>query len=95
MCISENSISNPYGINLYGHDSSSVVSFNVAGIHHLDIGTLLDRLGIAVRTGHHCAQPLMDRLRIQGTVRASFAFYNTREEIDTFVGSLKRVIQMF
>ena len=84
------------GMEIYGgNEPSSAISFNVRGIHHLDIGTLLDRLGIAVRTGHHCAQPLMDRLRIQGTVRASFAFYNTREEIDTFVGSLKRVIQMF
>ncbi len=84
------------GMEIYGgNEPSSAISFNVRGIHHLDIGTLLDRLGIAVRTGHHCAQPLMDRLHIQGTVRASFAFYNTREEIDTFVGSLKRVIQMF
>ena len=84
------------GMEIYGgNEPSSAISFNVRGIHHLDIGTLLDRLGIAVRTGHHCAQPLMDRLHIQGTVRASFAFYNTREEIDTFVGGLKRVIQMF
>ena len=83
------------GINLYGHDSSSVVSFNVAGIHHLDIGTLLDRLGIAVRTGHHCAQPLMNRLGVQGTVRASFALYNTVEEIDVFVAGLRRVVKMF
>ena len=95
MCISENSISNPYGINLYGHDSSSVVSFNVAGIHHLDIGTLLDRLGIAVRTGHHGAQPLMSRLNVQGTVRASFALYNTLEEVDVFVEGLRRVVKMF
>ena len=73
----------------------AVVSFNVAGIHHLDLGTLLDRLGIAVRTGHHCAQPLMTRLGIQGTVRASFALYNTREEVDTFVEGLRRVVKMF
>ena len=75
------------------HDA--VVSFNVGNIHHLDIGTLLDRLGIAVRTGHHCAQPLMDRLGISGTVRASFALYNTKEEIDALVAGLRRVVQMF
>jgi len=73
----------------------AVVSFNVGKIHHLDIGTLLDRLGIAVRTGHHCAQPLMDRLGIAGTVRASFALYNTKEEIDAFIGALRRVTAMF
>ena len=73
----------------------AVVSFNVGDIHHLDMGTLLDRLGIAVRTGHHCAQPLMDRLRISGTVRASFALYNTKEEIDTLVAGIRRVAQMF
>ena len=73
----------------------AVVSFNVGDIHHLDIGTLLDRLGIAVRTGHHCAQPLMDRLGISGTVRASFALYNTREEVDALVAGLRRVVQMF
>ena len=72
-----------------------VVSFNVAGIHHLDLGTLLDRLGIAVRTGHHCAQPLMTRLGIQGTVRASFALYNTRAEVDALVEGLRRVVKMF
>jgi cysteine desulfurase/selenocysteine lyase len=74
---------------------AAVVSFNVAGIHHLDIGTLLDRLGIAVRTGHHCAQPLMDRLGISGTVRASFALYNTREEVDALANGLQRVVRMF
>ena len=73
----------------------AVVSFNVGDIHHLDIGTLLDRLGIAVRTGHHCAQPLMDRLGISGTVRASFALYNTREEVDALVAGIRRVSQMF
>ena len=73
----------------------AVVSFNVGNIHHLDMGTLLDRLGIAVRTGHHCAQPLMDRLSISGTVRASFALYNTKEEIDTLVAGIRRVSQMF
>lgn len=76
-----------------GHDA--VVSFNVGNIHHMDMGTLLDRLGIAVRTGHHCAQPLMDRLGALGTVRASFAVYNTREEIDILVDGIKRVSQMF
>ena len=76
-------------------DKDAVVSFNVGSIHHLDMGTLLDRLGIAVRTGHHCAQPLMDRLGISGTVRASFALYNTKEEIDTLVAGIRRVSQMF
>lgn len=73
----------------------AVVSFLVGNIHHLDMGTLLDRLGIAVRTGHHCAQPLMQRLNIQGTVRASFALYNTKEEIDALVEGVKRVSKMF
>ena len=73
----------------------AVVSFNVGDIHHLDMGTLLDRLGIAVRTGHHCAQPLMNRLGISGTVRASFALYNTKEEIDALVAGIRRVSQMF
>ena len=73
----------------------AVISFNVGDIHHLDMGTLLDRLGIAVRTGHHCAQPLMDRLGVSGTVRASFALYNTKEEIDALVAGILRVSQMF
>lgn len=73
----------------------AVVSFLVGNIHHLDMGTLLDRLGIAVRTGHHCAQPLMQRLGIQGTVRASFALYNTKEEIDALVAGIERVSRMF
>ena len=73
----------------------AVVSFLVGDIHHLDMGTLLDRLGIAVRTGHHCAQPLMDRLGVAGTVRASFALYNTREEIDRLVEGIKRISKMF
>ena len=90
-----------YGIpqtSAISHQPSSrdaVVSFNVGQIHHLDLGTLLDRLGIAVRTGHHCAQPLMDRLGIPGTVRASFALYNTKEEIDTLVAGIQRVSKMF
>lgn len=74
---------------------SSVVSFLVGDIHPFDLGTLLDRLGIAVRTGHHCAQPLMDRLGIPGTVRASFALYNTREEVDALVHAVDRVRKMF
>lgn len=73
----------------------AVVGFLVGNIHHLDMGTLLDRLGIAVRTGHHCAQPLMTRLGISGTVRASFALYNTKEEIDILVNGIRRVSQMF
>lgn len=84
-------------IRIFGQaaEKDAVVSFGVGDIHHLDIGTLLDRLGIAVRTGHHCAQPLMERLGIPGTVRASFALYNTKAEIDTFVEGLKRVVKMF
>jgi cysteine desulfurase/selenocysteine lyase len=74
---------------------SSVISFLVGGIHPYDMGMLLDRLGIAVRTGHHCAQPLMDALGIEGTVRASFAFYNTEEEIDILADGIKRVAGMF
>ena len=73
----------------------AVISFLVGDIHHLDMGTLLDRLGIAVRTGHHCAQPLMDRLGVAGTVRASFALYNTKEEVDLLVAGIRRVSKMF
>ena len=85
------------GIRIFGNvpDKDAVVSFLVKDIHHLDMGTLLDRLGIAVRTGHHCAQPLMDRLGILGTVRASFALYNTKEEIDILVEGIRRVSNMF
>jgi cysteine desulfurases, SufS subfamily len=75
-------------------EKSSVISFVVGNIHPYDIGMLLDKLGIAVRTGHHCAQPLIDSLCIPGTVRASFAFYNTKEEIDAFIDALKRVVMM-
>ena len=75
-------------------EKSAVISFLVGNIHPYDIGMLLDKLGIAVRTGHHCAQPLMDSLDIPGTVRASFSFYNTKEEIDVFVAALKRVVGM-
>lgn len=76
-------------------DHEAVISFLVGSIHHLDLGTLLDRLGIAVRTGHHCAEPLMHRLGVEGTVRASFALYNTTDEVDAFVAALNRVVQMF
>ncbi len=85
------------GMRLFGDtpNKDAVVSFLVGDIHHLDMGTLLDRLGIAVRTGHHCAQPLMERLGIQGTVRASFALYNTKDEIDALVSGIRRVSTMF
>lgn len=73
----------------------AVISFQVGDIHHLDMGTLLDRLGIAIRTGHHCAQPLMERLGINGTARASFALYNTKEEVDVLVAGIERVSKMF
>lgn len=88
------------GMHIYGphdqlHSHDAVVSFNVGDIHHMDMGTLLDQLGIAVRTGHHCAQPLMDRLGILGTVRASFALYNTKQEIDILAEGIERVSKMF
>ena len=73
---------------------TSVISFIVEGIHPFDIGTIIDQLGVAVRTGHHCTQPLMTFLEIPGTIRASFSFYNTLEEIDILVSSLKRAIKM-
>ena len=85
------------GMRLFGtsQHKDAVISFLVGDIHHLDMGTLLDRLGIAVRTGHHCAEPLMHRLGISGTVRASFALYNTKEEVDALIAGIKRVSQMF
>jgi cysteine desulfurase/selenocysteine lyase len=85
------------GLRIYGTqpEKSGVISFNVEGVHFFDLGTMLDKFGIAVRTGHHCADPLMDHFGIQGTVRASFAFYNTKEEVDVFVEALKKVIAMF
>ncbi len=85
------------GMRFFGtaDNKDAVISFLVGDIHHLDLGTLLDRLGIAVRTGHHCAEPLMHRLGIEGTVRASLAFYNTREEIDSLVAAIQRLKQMF
>ena len=85
------------GIKIFGNakDKSAVMSFLVGDIHHYDMGMLLDKLGIAVRTGHHCAEPLMHSLGIQGTVRASFSFYNTKEEIDILVAGIKKVAKMF
>lgn len=87
------------GMHIFGpkdiNQHDAVISFQVGNIHHLDMGTLLDRLGIAVRTGHHCAEPLMHRLGIEGTCRASFALYNTREEVDALVAGIQRVKQMF
>ena len=85
------------GMRIFGEADAkgSVISFLVGNIHHFDLGTLLDRLGIALRTGHHCAQPLMERLGIEGTVRASFSFYNTREEVDALVAGIERVRKMF
>jgi cysteine desulfurase/selenocysteine lyase len=85
------------GMRIFGQaaEKGSVISFLVGDIHHFDLGTLLDRLGIAVRTGHHCAQPLMQRLGIEGTVRASFGLYNTKEEIDILVKGIDRVRKMF
>ena len=84
------------GVRIYGEapQKTAVVSFNVNEIHPYDIGSILDKLGIAVRTGHHCAQPIMDFYKIPGTVRASFSFYNTKEEIDMMIKALKRAIQM-
>lgn len=84
------------GLKIYGTSSqkTSVISFNIEGIHPYDIGTIIDKLGIAVRTGHHCAQPIMDFYKIPGTLRASFAFYNTKEEIDTLVEAVKTAQMM-
>ncbi|MDN3722904.1 cysteine desulfurase [Aequorivita sp. SDUM287046] len=84
------------GLKIYGTgpDKTSVVSFNIEGIHPYDIGTIVDKLGIAVRTGHHCAQPIMDFYKIPGTVRASFAFYNTLEEVDALVNAVKKAKMM-
>lgn len=83
------------GLTIYGtSDKTAVISFNIEGIHPYDIGAILDKLGVAVRTGHHCAQPIMSFYNIPGTVRASFAFYNTKAEIDVFVASVKRATQM-
>ena len=83
------------GMKIYGAPVAGPISFKVGNIHHLDLGTLLDHLGIAIRTGHHCAEPLMHRLGIEGTARASFGLYNTKEEIDQFVAGIRRVAMMF
>ena len=85
------------GIKIYGtaNEKNAVIAFNVGNIHHLDLGTLLDQLGIAIRTGHHCAQPLMQRYGVEGMARASFALYTSHEEIDTLVSGIKRVARMF
>ena len=84
------------GLKIYGTtaNKTAVISFNVNEIHPYDIGAILDKLGVAVRTGHHCAQPIMDFYKIPGTIRASFSFYNTKEEIDIFITSLKRAVMM-
>ena len=84
------------GLKIYGEaaQKTAVVSFNLEGIHPYDIGTLLDQMGIAVRTGHHCAQPIMDFYEIPGTVRASFSFYNTLEEVDRLVEGVEKARQM-
>ncbi|RLD86353.1 MAG: cysteine desulfurase CsdA [Bacteroidetes bacterium] len=84
------------GLVIYGpiENKASVISFNIEGIHPFDIGTIIDKLGIAVRTGHHCTQPIMDFYKIPGTIRASFSFYNTKEEIDIFIEAVKRARNM-
>jgi cysteine desulfurase/selenocysteine lyase len=84
------------GLTIFGtsENKASVISFNIEGIHPYDIGTIIDKLGIAVRTGHHCAQPIMNFFNIPGTIRASFAFYNTKEEIDIFVEAVKKAQMM-
>lgn len=85
------------GLRIYGNapEKGAVISMNVGSIHHYDIGTLLDKLGLALRTGHHCAEPVMTHYGIEGTLRASFAFYNTKEEIDLMIDGIKRVIKLF
>ena len=84
------------GLRIYGDNKhkTAVISFNIDTIHPYDVGTLLDKMGIAVRTGHHCAQPIMDYYKIPGTIRASFAFYNTKDEVDTFVNGVQRAVAM-
>jgi cysteine desulfurase/selenocysteine lyase len=84
------------GVKIYGpsKNKTAVISFNIQGIHPYDMGTLLDKMGIAVRTGHHCAQPVMDYYKIPGTIRASFSFYNTKEEIDQFIKAVKKSKEM-
>ena len=84
------------GLKIYGEapEKTAVISFNVEGIHPYDIGSILDQMGIAVRTGHHCAQPIMDYFEIPGTIRASFSFYNTKEEVDRLVEGLRKSMEM-
>jgi cysteine desulfurase/selenocysteine lyase len=84
------------GLRIYGENKykTAVISFNIDSIHPYDVGTLLDKMGIAVRTGHHCAQPIMDYYKIPGTIRASFAFYNTKDEVDIFVNGVQRAVAM-
>lgn len=91
-----NKLNNIDGLKIYGtsKNKTSVISFNLEGIHPYDVGAILDKMGVAVRTGHHCAQPIMDYYKIPGTVRASFAFYNTKKEIDIFVEALKKAQMM-
>ncbi len=90
-------LSSMVGMRIFGEaqNKSSVLSFLVKDIHPYDVGTLLDKMGIAVRTGHHCAEPLMNFFGVPGTVRASFAFYNTREEIDLLANAIERIVKMF
>ena len=80
------------GVKIYGtsEKKAAVISFNLQGVHPFDVGSILDKLGVAVRTGHHCAQPIMNYFEIPGTVRASFAFYNTKKEIDVFIDAVKK-----
>ena len=83
------------GLTIYGtSNKTAVISFNIKEIHPYDIGVILDKLGVAVRTGHHCAQPIMNFYNIPGTVRASFAFYNTKQEIDVLVAAVKKAVMM-
>lgn len=97
LCYAMQQMQHVEGMIFYGESvqKDAVISFNIQNIHHLDLGTLLDRLGVAIRTGHHCAQPVMQRFGVEGMARASFALYNTKEEIDAFVAALCRVRQMF
>ena len=96
LSYAENELADIQDLKVYGTSAlkTSLVSFNVGKIHPFDIGTLLDKQGIAVRTGHHCTQPLMDFYGIPGTIRASFSIYNTKEEVDTFTHALKRAIKV-
>lgn len=96
LAYATNQLSQIEGLKIYGTsvNKTSVISFNIGEIHPYDIGAIIDKLGIAVRTGHHCAQPIMDFYKIPGTIRASFTFYNTFEEIDLLTNALKRAQMM-